>query len=317
MNIIISGLKEMLNKDDVVLISELEHAANVLPWFRLQHEIGIKVEYVPVDKDYKLTVDNFKKALHDKVKVVSLAHISNVMGQEIDLKEITRLAHENKSLVVVDGAQSVPHIKVDVQDLDVDFLVFSGHKFGGPSGIGVLYGKYDLLNALPAYALGGGMNTEILCNSEYELKQAPYKFEAGTPAIEATLGMGAAIEYLLELGIDNIHAHITDVRQYAIKRLKTEVKDIIIYNEDVESGPISFNIKGFEGPASQEIGSSLATRGIAVRTGEHCAKLLIDFLNVKGSVRASLYFYNTKEDMDKLVDALKDITKGDGLDWLL
>jgi len=240
-----------------------------------------------------------------------------VLGQEIDLKEITKLAHEINALVICDGAQSVPHIKVDVQDLDVDFLVFSGHKLGGPSGIGALFGKYELLDALPAYGLGGGMNTEILCSTEYELKKAPFKFEAGTPAIEATLGMGAAIEYLLELGMDNIHNHITTIRKHAIDRIKAELPELIVYNEDVKSGPIAFNVKGFEGPASQEIGSSLAKRGIAVRTGEHCAKLLVDVLEVKGSVRASLYFYNSIEDMDKLVDALVEITKGDALDWLL
>jgi len=317
MNIIANGLKPQLQKGDVILISEVEHAANVLPWFRLHEEIGVEIEYVPVDENYFITVDNFKKALHDKVKVVSLAHISNVIGQEIDLKEITRLTHENNSIMVVDGAQSVPHIKVDVQDLDIDFLAFSGHKLGGPSGIGVLYGKYDLLNALPAYGLGGGMNNEILCNTEYELKAAPYKFEAGTPAIEATLGMGAAIEYIMELGIDNIHQHITSIRKHAIDRLSNEVKDITILNKEVKSGPISFNIKGYEGPASQDIGSALASRGIAVRTGEHCAKLLVDLTKVKGSVRASLYFYNSIEDMDRLVDALKEIVEGDALDWLI
>jgi len=163
------------------------------------------------------------------------------------------------------------------------------------------------------------MNNEIFMDSSYELKQAPYKFEAGTPAIEATLGMGAAISYIMELGIENIHAHISEIRAYAIERLKNEVENIIIYNEDVKSGPISFNVVGYEGPASQDIGSSLASRGIAVRTGEHCAKLLVDFLNVKGSVRASLYYYNTKEDMDRLVDALKEITSNEEgvFDWLI
>lgn len=317
LNIIVNGLAKQLKKGDVVLISEFEHAANVLPWFRLKDEIGIEIEYVPLDERHFLTVDNFKKALHDKVKVVSLAHISNVIGQEIDLKEITRLAHENGSLMVVDGAQSVPHIKVDVQDLDIDFLVFSGHKLGGPSGIGAMYGKYELLNALPAYLLGGAMNTEIHCNTKYELKEAPYVFEAGTPAIEATIGMGAAIEFLMEIGVEEAHKHVSEIRAHAIKRLKNEVDNIIIINEDVESGPISFNIKGFEGPASQDIGSALAARGIAVRTGEHCAKLLTEVLKVKGSVRASLYYYNSMEDMDKLVDALVEITKGDALDWLL
>ncbi|WP_423364640.1 aminotransferase class V-fold PLP-dependent enzyme [Mycoplasma sp. P36-A1] len=317
LNIVAEGLKHQLKKGDVVLMSEFEHAANVLPWFRLKEEIGIEIEYVPLDENHYLQVEGFKKALHDKVKIVALAHVSNVIGQPIDMKEITKLAHENGSIVVVDGAQSVPHMKVDVQDLDIDFMVFSGHKLGGPTGIGVLYGKYDLLNALPAYILGGGMNNEIHCDFNYQLKEAPYKFEAGTPAIEATLGMGAAIQFLLDLGVENTHDHVAKIRAHAIKRMQEEVDNIVIYNPNVATGPISFNVKGYEGPASQDIGSALATRGIAVRTGEHCAKLLTEVLHVKGSVRASLYYYNSIEDMDRFVDALIEITKGDALDWLL
>lgn len=316
-NMLAHGIKHKLKEGDVVLICESEHASNVLPWFRLKEEIGIEIEYVPLNEDYKLTLDSFKKAMHDKVKIVSLAHIGNVLGYIIDMKEITRIAHEYGAVVAVDGAQSVPHIKVDVQDLDVDFLTFSAHKMGGPSGIGVLYGKYDLLNELEAYNLGGGMNTRIECNTCYYLKNAPFKFEAGTPAIEATIGMGRAMEYIMDLGLDNIHKHISEIRKYAVERIQNEVEGVILYNPDSESGPIAFNVVGYEGARAQDIGSALATRGIAVRTGEHCAKLLVDVLETKGTVRASLYLYNSKEDMDCLVDALIEITKGDALDWLL
>ncbi len=316
-NMLAQGIKGQLKKDDVILLTQFEHASNVLPWFRLADEIGIKIEYVELDEQYKLTIENFKKAMHDRVKIVAVAHIGNVLGQKIDMKEITKIAHEYKAIVAVDGAQSVPHIPVDVQDLDIDFLTFSAHQLGGPTGIGVLYGKYELLNSLEAYSLGGGSNTRIECDTCYYLKNAPFKFEAGTPAIEATIGMGAAIEYLMELGLDNIHNHICKIRKYAIDRIKNEVDDIIIYNEDSPSGPISFNIKGFEGAQAQDIGSALAVKGIAVRTGEHCAKLLIDIINTKGSVRASLYLYNSIEDMDRLVDALKEITKGDVFEWLV
>lgn len=316
-NMLAQGIKHQLKKGDVVLLSKFEHASNVLPWFRLADEIGIIIEYVELDEKYKLTIENFKKAMHDKVKIVALAHIGNVLGQILDMKEITRIAHEYGAIVAVDAAQSVPHIKVDVQDLDIDFLNFSAHKLGGPTGIGVLYGKYDLLNSLNAYNLGGGMNVRIDCDNCYYLKNAPFKFEAGTPAIEATMGMGAAIEYMMEIGLDNIHNHITKIRKHAINRLKNEVDNIIIYNEDSPSGPISFNIKGFENALAQDIGSALAAKGIAVRTGEHCAKLLVDVLKTKGSVRASLYYYNNIEDMDKLVDAIKDITKGDVFEWLV
>lgn len=318
LNVIANGLGQKLKKGDVVLISHLEHAANVLPWFKLKEEIGIEIEYVELDENYELTVESFKKAMHDKVKVVSLAHISNVLSQVLEMKAITKIAHEYGALVVVDGAQSVPHIKVDVQDLDIDFLVFSAHKLCGPTGVGVLYGKFNLLNELPAYDLGGGMNVKIECNTCFRLKQAPYKFEAGTPPIEGVLGMGAAIKFLMEIGMDNIHNYLIELRKYAIKRIENELADYItVYNPYSESGPISFNVKGFEGAKAQDIGSALSARGIAVRTGEHCAKLLAQIINAKGSVRASLYLYNDKNDIDRLIDALKDIRKGDELDWLL
>ncbi|MEG0284269.1 MAG: cysteine desulfurase [Erysipelotrichales bacterium] len=316
-NMLANGLKPQLKKGDVILLNEVEHASNVLPWFRLKEEIGVEIEYIPLNENHKITNELFKSAMHDKVKVVAIAHIGNVLGQIIDMKEITKIAHEYGALVAVDGAQSVPHIKVDVQDLDIDFLNFSAHKLGGPTGIGAMWGKYELLNDLEAYNLGGGMNTRIECNTCYYLKMAPFKFEAGTPAIEATLGMGRAIEYLLELGMDNIHEHIAKIRKHAMNRINNEVENITVYNPQSISGPIAFNVKGFEGAQSQDIGSALATRGIAVRTGEHCAKLLLDVIKTKGTVRASLYYYNSIEDMDRLVDALIEITKGDALDWLL
>lgn len=316
-NMLAHGLKHQLKKGDVVLLAQFEHAANVLPWFRLKEEIGIEIEYVELTDTYELTVENFRKAMHDKVKVVALAHISNVLSHIIDMKEIAKIAHEYNAIVAVDAAQSVPHIKVDVQDLDIDFLNFSAHKLGGPTGVGIMYGKYELLDKLEAYNLGGGMNTRIECDTCYYLKKAPFKFEAGTPAIEATIGMGRALEFIMELGLDNIHEHLKEVRRYAIERIENEVENIIVYNPTSDSGPITFNIKGYEGAQSQDIGSALSSRGIAVRTGEHCAKLLENVIGVRGTVRASLYLYNNKKDMDRLVDALKEITKGDALDWLL
>lgn len=316
-NMLAQGIKGQLKKDDVILLTQFEHASNVLPWFRLSSEIGVKIEYVELDEHHKLTVPNFKKAMHDRVKIVAVAHIGNVLGQKIEMKEIAKIAHEYNAIVAVDGAQSVPHIPVDVQDLNIDFLTFSAHKLGGPTGIGVLYGKYELLNSLEAYNLGGGSNIAIECDTCYYLKNAPFKFEAGTPAIEATIGMGAAIEYLMEIGLDNVHEHISKIRKYAINRIKNEVDNIIIYNEDSASGPIAFNIIGYEGAQAQDIGSALAAKGIAVRTGEHCAKLLLDVIKTKGSVRASLYLYNSLEDMDRFVDALKEITKGDVFEWLV
>ncbi|MDR1782609.1 MAG: cysteine desulfurase [Bacilli bacterium] len=322
-NVLAHGIKHMLKKGDVVLISEFEHASNVLPWFRLKDEIGIEIEYVKLDEKHHLTPELFKESMHDGVKLVCLAHISNVLGQCLDIKEIAKITHDYNAIIAVDGAQSVPHIKVDVKDLDIDFLSFSAHKFGGPTGIGVLYGKYDLLNKLEAYNLGGGMNTRIECNTCYFIKEAPFKFEAGTPAIEATIGMGKAIQFIMDIGMDNIHEHIKKIRKHAIDRLQNELPEVIIYNPENEGAPLAFNVKGYEGARCQDIGSALATYGIAVRTGEHCAKLLPNLIGTKGSVRASLYLYNTIEDMDCLVDALKDIVakekenKGDALSWLL
>lgn len=318
LNMLAHGLKMQLKKGDVVLISKFEHAANVLPWFRLKDEIGIEIEYVELDEKGNLTVDNFKKVMHDKVKLVCLAHISNVLGQCLDMKNITAIAHEYDALVCVDGAQSVPHIKVDVQDLDIDFLVFSAHKLGGPTGIGALWGRYDLLNNLEAYNIGGGNNKKFTCDISYELEEVPVKFEAGTPAVEATLGMGRIIEFLMECGMDNIHNHIVKIRKHAVDRILNELPEIILYNPDNEGGPLAFNVKGFEGASSEEIGTTLGTYGIAVRTGEHCARMLDDIIGIKGTIRASLYLYNTIEDMDKLVDSLKEIiNKGGELDWLL
>lgn len=317
LNIIAHGYKKHLKKGDVILLNKEEHSSNILPWFALKNEIGIEIEYIEL-VDNKITVDQVKKAIHDKVKIIAIAHMTNVLGYEAPLKEITKLAHEHDILMVVDAAQSVPHMVVDVQDLDVDFLVFSAHKLGGPTGVGVLYGKYALLNDLDPYDLGGGMNDVIKCEAKYTLKDAPDRFEAGTPPIEGVIGMGAAIEYLMQLGLSNVDEHIKELRKHTIERIKKEIDDVIIYNEDSLNGPIAFNVKNFEGAQSQDIGTSLATHGIAVRTGEHCAKLLLDVIKVRGSVRASFYYYNSLEDADRFVDALKDvISKGDVLDWLV
>lgn len=317
LNLVAQGLKRHLKKGDVILLNKEEHASNILPWFSLAQEIGVKIEYIDL-KENRITLEEVKKALHDKVKIIAIAHVTNVLGYEAPIKEITKLAHENDVLMVVDAAQSVPHTPVDVQDLDVDFLVFSAHKLGGPTGVGVLYGKYQLLNELPPCLLGGGMNNIIDCETKYTLKDAPHKFEAGTPPIEGVIGMGAAIEYLMNLGLNNVHEHIKKLRKHAIERINNEIEGIILYNEDSTNGPITFNVKNFEGAQAQDIGTSLATHGIAVRTGEHCAKLLLDVISVRGSVRASLYYYNSIEDIDRFIDALKIvINKGEVLDWLI
>ena len=297
-----------LEKGDEILLTKAEHASNILPWFKLCELKGIIVKFIPFDKDGRLTVENIKKTITNKTKMIAVAHVSNVLGYILDIKEITKIAHSHDILVFCDGAQSVPHMKVDVKDLDVDFLCFSAHKMCGPTGIGVLYGKYDLLDKMDPTLLGGGMNSKFHSNCEIKYLVPPAKFEAGTLNLEGIFGLIAAIKYVQAIGLDNIHNYESDLRKYFIKRIK-EVKDIVLYNENAESGIVTFNIKNI---FAQDLATYLNSRGIAVRSGQHCAKILPEFLNEIATCRASIYFYTTKEDIDALVDALKN--GGDFLD---
>lgn len=296
--------KEILNEGDEVLISVAEHASNTLPWFEIMKDKGIVVNFIDLDEEGKLTMENVEKAITDKTKIISLAYVTNVMGFVAPMKEICELAHSKGIYVICDGAQSVPHMVTDVQDLDVDFLAFSGHKMCGPTGIGVLYGKYDLLQQTRPIRFGGGSNARYNACGVVTLKNAPYKFEAGTPNIEAAIGLGAAVDYLSSIGMDNIHQYEMELRKYTIEQL-SKLDNIEIYNAPSKTGPIAFNIKGV---FSQDGASLLNTYGIAVRAGQHCAKILDEFLNVSNTMRVSLYFYNTKEEIDQLVEACK---KGD------
>jgi len=293
-----------LKKDDVILLNYAEHASNVLPWFNVCKYTGAKIEYIKLDKDNRLTVENLKKALHKNVKIVSFGAVSNVLGYLAPVKEIVQEAHKMGAIVVVDGAQAVPHIKIDVKELDCDFLAFSAHKMCGPSGIGALYGKYDLLQEMQPFIQGGGANARFYANNEVILKDAPYKFEAGTQPIEGIIGMGAAIEYLQNIGMENIHEHELELRNYAEAEME-KLGNIILYNKDSDSGILSFNVKDI---FAQDVASYLSTQGIATRSGNHCAKLLVNQIGTDASVRASIYFYNTKEDIDRLITALKTTT---------
>lgn len=305
MNQIAYGLKSFwLKEGDVVLTTENEHASNLLPWFRLEKEIGIKVEYIHVGKDGIIHMDDAKKAMHDKVKVISVAEVTNVLGALQPIKELSALAHENHAYMVVDGAQSVPHHKVDVTDTDIDFLAFSAHKMCGPGGVGVLYGKYDLLQKMEPMLLGGGMNARFGACGDMLLKEAPTKFEAGTPNIEGVIGLQAAVQYLSDIGMDNIANYEKELRAYFASRV-SELDNIEFYNPDNASGPVIFNAKGV---FAQDAASFLSTKGIAVRSGNHCAKILHEIIGTDATIRASLYFYNTKEEVDKCVEAMKEIT---------
>ena len=304
LNQIAFGLKPMLKKGDTVLITYAEHASNVLPWFALQKEIGINIEYIETDNEANITIDTFKKAMHEGVKVVSVAEVTNVLGSIQPVKEMCEIAHSYGAYMIVDGAQSVPHMKVDVKDLDVDFLGFSAHKMCGPSGVGILYGKKKLLDAMEPVFYGGDMNARFNKDGEMLLKDTPVKFEAGTPNIEGVIGTGAAIQYLLSIGLDNIHEYEKELRAYAIDKL-SQLDNIEIINPYNLYGPIDFNAKGV---FAQDAAGFLASKNIAVRSGNHCAKILHNIIHTDQSIRASLYFYNTKEEIDRFVEACKEIT---------
>lgn len=297
------GLKN-LHQGDVILSTEAEHASGILPWFKVSEMSGAKIEYIPLNEKGELTVENFKKAMHDKVKVVAIAYVSNVLGYINPIKEITEIAHEYKAAVFLDAAQAVPHMKVDVKALDIDFLAFSGHKMLGPSGIGILYGKRDILKKTDPFMMGGGSNARFDMCGNLLMRETPYRFESGTPAIEATVGLDAAVAYLEKVGLDEIQKRESELKRYAIEKL-SELDNVILYNPDAESGIITFNIKGV---FAQDAAGYLNAKHIAVRTGLHCAKMLVNVLKTSDTIRASLYFYNTKEEIDRFVQACSEIT---------
>lgn len=308
-NMIAHGLAySYLHEGDIILISEAEHASNVLPWFKAAEIAKAKIEYIPLDEKGRVTLENLKKVITPRCKVVALAHISNVLGYEIDVINFSKIIHENGGLFVLDGAQSVPHKKVDVKLLDVDFLVFSGHKMLGPTGIGAMYGKYDLLLKLDPLMTGGGMNTTFDMCGHIGYQYPPLKFEAGTQNIAGAIGFGAAIDYLNNIGIDIIEKREAELKEYAINKMK-DLDNIIIYNSDSTSSIITFNFKDV---FAQDGATLLNSKGIAVRSGLHCAKILVDFLKTDATIRASLYFYNTKKEIDYFVEQLKK--GGDFLD---
>lgn len=303
LNQVAYGLSKKLKAGDVILTTKAEHASNLLPWFRMQKEIGIRIEYVELDEQARCTVEAFEKAMHEGVKVVCMAETTNVLGSIQPMKEITQIAHRYGALVVVDGAQSVPHHAVDVKDADYDFLGFSAHKMCGPGGVGILYGKKALLEELEPMCLGGDMNARFSSDGEMILKDVPIRFEAGTPNIEGILGAAAAAEYLMNLGMDSIEAYEKELRAYFAERMR-ELDNITFYNPDNAYGPIVFNAKDV---FSQDATGYLASKNIAVRSGNHCAKILHEIIGTDSTVRASLYFYNTKQEVDTFVKACKEI----------
>ena len=302
-NMVVFGfMKKHLHKGDEVLLTKSEHASNVLPWIRLSEESGLVIKYMDLDDDYSLSVDSVKKSITDKTKVISIAHVTNVIGDVRDIESIGKICMENNIYFCVDGAQSVPHMKVDFIKSNIDFLSFSGHKMCGPTGVGVLVGKSNLLSEMDTLFYGGGMNQFFEEDGSYELKEVPVKFEAGTPPIAEVIGLREAILYLESIGLDKIHEHEMNLKKKLVSELE-KIDNIILYNKNSDSGILSFNI---DGVFAQDSSIYLNHYNIYVRAGNHCAKLLKDVMGVKNTVRVSMYLYNSLEDVEKLVEVLKN-----------
>ena len=306
MNTIVFGyFKNILNKDDEVLITKSEHASNVLPWFVLEKMGKCTVKYIPLNEDHEVTLDNVKSSITKNTKVISIAHVSNVIGDVRDIEGIGAIAKKNNLYFVVDAAQSVSHINIDVVKNNVSFLAFSGHKMCGPTGVGVLYGKSEYLKDLVPLKYGGGMNESFESDKCYVLKSYPTNLEAGTPPIAEVIGLKEAINYITSIGVDNIHKHELELKKYLISKIEN-MDNIIIYNKNSESGIVTFNIRDV---FAQDTSIYLNTYGIAIRAGNHCAKILKDEIDIKNTCRISFYIYNTFEEVDKLVEALKNSDK--------
>lgn len=293
--------REILQPDQEVIISVQEHHSNIIPWQQACQQTGAKLRYMPL-KDGELDVDSLKSMLSEKTKFVSLAHVSNVLGSVAPIGEIAELVHQVGAYLVVDGAQSVPHMAVNVQELDVDFYAFSGHKMLGPTGIGVLYGKEELLNRMSPVEFGGEM-IDFVYEQTATWKELPWKFEAGTPNIAGAIGLGAAIDYLTEIGMDAIQAHGAELVNYVFPKLQA-IPGLTIYgSQDLSkrTGVIAFNLDDLH---PHDVATALDYEGVAVRAGHHCAQPLLRYLQVPATVRASFYIYNTKADCDKLVEAI-------------
>ncbi|RLL46527.1 cysteine desulfurase [Oceanobacillus piezotolerans] len=291
--------RQKLQPGDEIVTTPMEHHSNIIPWQQAAKATGATLKYIPLQEDGSVSLDDVRKTVTDKTKIVAITHLSNVLGTINPIKEIAGIAHEKGAILVVDGAQGAPHMKVDVQDLDCDFYAFSGHKMCGPTGIGVLYGKQELLEETEPVEFGGEMIDFVdLYDSTW--KELPWKFEGGTPIIAGAIGLGAAIDFLEQVGMDAIFEHDKKIAKYAVERLNT-IDGITIYGPEERAGLVTFNLDDVH---PHDTATVLDSEGIAVRAGHHCAQPLMKWLNVTATARASFYLYNTEEDIDKLVDGL-------------
>ena len=300
-NLVANGFASILKPGDEVLVSALEHHSNIVPWQMLCEKTGATLRVIPMNEDGELIMSEYDTLLSDKTKVVTVNHISNALGTVNPIKYMIEKAHEVGAAILIDGAQAVPHLKPDVQELDCDFYVFSGHKICGPTGTGILYGKEAWLNKLPPYQGGGEMIKEVTFEKT-TYAELPHKFEAGTPNIAGGIVLGTAVDYMNEVGFDNIQQQEKELLEYGTKRL-LEIKGLKIFGTAKEkTSVISFNIEGIH---PYDIGTIIDKLGIAVRTGHHCAQPIMDFFKIPGTIRASFAFYNTKEEIDIMVAAIK------------
>ncbi|MFC4737078.1 cysteine desulfurase [Bacillus daqingensis] len=291
--------KENVGPGDEIVITPMEHHSNIIPWQQLAKAAGAELKYIPLQPDGTISMEDAEKTITDRTKIVSVMHVSNVLGTVNPIKELTETAHRHGAVMVVDGAQSVPHMKVDVQDLDADFYAFSGHKMCGPTGIGVLYGKKSLLKKMEPVEFGGEMIDFVgLYDSTW--KELPWKFEGGTPIIAGAIGLAAAIDFLEEIGLDHIEAHEKKLARYALDQLK-DVDGVTVYGPEERAGIVTFNADDVH---PHDLATVLDSEGVAVRAGHHCAQPLMKWLDVTATARASFYLYNTEEDVDRFVASL-------------
>ena len=288
-----------LKAGDEIVISYMEHHSNIIPWQQVAKATGATLKYIPLEEDGTISVEQARATINSNTKIVAIMYVSNVLGSINPVKEIAAIAHQNGAIMLVDGAQSTPHMKVDVQDLDCDFYAFSGHKMCAPTGIGVLYGKKHLLENMEPIEFGGEM-IDFVDLQDSTWKELPWKFEGGTPIIAGAVGLGAAIDFLTEIGMDNIEKHEHEIANYALEQLST-VKGVTIYGPKHRAGLVTFNVEDVH---PHDVATVLDVEGIAVRAGHHCAQPLMRWLKVSATARASFYLYNTKEDVDAFVRGL-------------
>ena len=306
LNLVASSFcEEFMHEGDEVIVSVMEHHSNIVPWQLQAAKRGIAIRVVPMDECGNLDIDEYKNLFNERTKLVSIAHVSNVLGTINPVKELTRIAHEHDVPVLVDGAQSTPHFRVDVQDIDCEFFVFSGHKMYGPTGIGVLYGKESWLDRLPPYQ-GGGEMIESVTFEKTVFEKLPFKFEAGTPDYVATHGLAKAIEYIESIGLDNISAHERELTDYCMQKLSAIDGMRIFGTSSHKDAVVSFLVRDIH---HLDMGTLLDRLGIAVRTGHHCAQPLMDRLGIQGTVRASFALYNTKEEIDILANGIARVSQ--------